>query len=28
VFQPDPNAAVDIEVRLGQDWANGHPPLP
>ncbi len=27
-IQPDPNATSDVEVRLGQDWANTHPQLP
>jgi hypothetical protein len=25
VIQPDPNAQVDVEVRLGNDWANSNP---
>ena len=25
VFQPDPNSTVDVEVRLGNDWANNNP---
>ena len=25
VFRPDPNSSVDIEVRLGSDWANNNP---
>jgi hypothetical protein len=24
-FQPDPTASVDIEVRLGNDWASSNP---
>jgi LCP family protein required for cell wall assembly len=25
VFRPDPTSSVDIEVRLGSDWANNNP---
>jgi hypothetical protein len=25
VIRPDPTSTVDIEVRLGNDWANNHP---
>jgi hypothetical protein len=25
VFRPDPTSTVDVEVRLGQDWANNNP---
>ncbi len=25
VFRPDPTSSVDIEVRLGNDWANNNP---
>ena len=25
VFRPDPNSSVDVEVRLGNDWANNNP---
>jgi LCP family protein required for cell wall assembly len=24
-IQPDPSSSVDVEVRLGNDWANGNP---
>jgi hypothetical protein len=24
-IQPDPTSTVDIEVRLGNDWANSNP---
>ena len=25
LISPDPNSTVDVEVRLGNDWANGNP---
>jgi hypothetical protein len=25
LIQPNPAATVDVEVRVGQDWANSHP---
>jgi hypothetical protein len=25
LIQPDPAAPVDLDVKLGQDWANGNP---
>jgi hypothetical protein len=25
IFQPDPTAPVDIDVKIGQDWANSNP---
>jgi LCP family protein required for cell wall assembly len=28
IIQPDPTAPVDIDVKLGQDWANNHPGMP
>jgi hypothetical protein len=24
LISPDPNSTVDVEVRLGNDWANGN----
>jgi LCP family protein required for cell wall assembly len=28
VIEPNPAATVDMEVRLGNDWANNHPGMP
>ena len=25
LFKPDPTSTVDVEVRLGNDWANSNP---
>jgi LCP family protein required for cell wall assembly len=28
IIKPDPTSTVDVEVRLGNDWANNHPGMP